>query len=527
MSENQLSFINEKLPSLLHLDNLKNLDLSQNDLRTIPSDLFEFHACKVNLQANQISLLKFSDLRQRKNIHSCSRAILSISTSDYCLDLSGNPLVCEGILIFLLSTRSHSQMANTLYAGYGSYVNFQRHCPDKCDCHGILPNGPLFSRNMRILKRINCNRRNLTTAPEIIVTDPLSYGIEYQQLTIQLDISKNRLTELSKWRNKQPIATFIQASYNQISEIQLENLPPNLRGLDVSYNNILSIASNVLDHFKNPSFEVILFEGNPFECSCWSEGTEKLIEFAEEYKAVTDLHEAKCNADYELSRLAHNDNCSNKAFTLMIIIFSVLMAVLSITLVVFYKYQQFIKMWLFAHNTCLWWVDEEYLDRDLEFDAFVCYSQKDVLYTQHLVNELENGTPNYKLFLHERHFRGGEPIVLEVILLHIHHRHFINLKFSLFQVHNAIAQCRRTIIILSRNFLESQWPVYEFSCAYNRSVAEKRNRLIVVKYGDIEHDAEMDETIRLYLKTYTYIESNDRWFWEKIRYALPHRRRDD
>lgn len=71
--------------------------------------------------------------------------------------------------------------------------------------------------------------------------------------------------------------------------------------------------------------------------------------------------------------------------------------------------------------------------------------------------------------------------------------------------------------------MQSVWATHEFHCAYHQSLAEKRHRLIVVKHGDIGPVSELDATIQMYIKTYTYIDTNDRWFWEKIRYALPHK----
>lgn len=85
---------------------------------------------------------------------------------------------------------------------------------------------------------------------------------------------------------------------------------------------------------------------------------------------------------------------------------------------------------------------------------------------------------------------------------------------------------RRTIIVLSKHFLQSVWTTHEFHLAYKKSVAERRNRLIIVKLGDIGDIHTLDATIRSYIRSHTYIESNDRWFWEKIRYALPHQVKD-
>ena len=76
------------------------------------------------------------------------------------------------------------------------------------------------------------------------------------------------------------------------------------------------------------------------------------------------------------------------------------------------------------------------------------------------------------------------------------------------------------IMILTRNFLKSEWCRFEFITAHRRVLKGKTNYLIVILFDHI-NVSELDEELQAYLKTNTYLYYADKWFWDKLMYVMP------
>ncbi|KAJ6637234.1 Protein toll [Pseudolycoriella hygida] len=484
---------------------LKSVNLANNRFTKIPYNLMKIdNLHELNLESNEISSVKYNELR--------STNIFLNSTSSLQINLDNNPLKCDCTMYeFLLEKGKVANVFNNLclYDEHTLKICATRklfsdiwNCPNGCEC---LQRKKEDGGEIKLL----CAGKGLQKVPEIFSDNVTS---------LELDIRNNNLTELPKLRTNSQIVV-IRASNNQITEIESDNLPPNLRVLDVSDNNIQRISANFLNYLKNhESLEIISLNGNPFLCRC-SNDSELFIAVAKEHNSLIDLQDVKCNISNSSHPLLNGlleRHCLAKSFEStensylslmqMCIVLSVLSILGGITGILCYKYKQFIKVWLYAHNACLWWVDEEYLDRHKKYDAFISYSQFDCDFAYKLIIKLENGenaNRKFSLCVHERNFIPGQLIAQSIA--------------------ESVENSRRTIIILSSNFIKSEWAMHEFHYAFCKSLAEKRNRLIIVKVGDIGDIDKLDDTIKSYVKTRTYIESEDKWFWDKLVYALTHR----
>uniref|UniRef100_A0A182MAT2 TIR domain-containing protein n=1 Tax=Anopheles culicifacies TaxID=139723 RepID=A0A182MAT2_9DIPT len=177
--------------------------------------------------------------------------------------------------------------------------------------------------------------------------------------------------------------------------------------------------------------------------------------------------------------------------------------VIILTLVLF-VFRQEMRVWfhskfgvrLFYRNA-----DIDKNERDKLFDAFISYSSKDEAFVaEELAPMLENEDPSYKLCLHYRDFPVGAYIADNIL--------------------QAVESSRRTIMVLSENFIKSEWCRFEFKSAHHQVLRDRRRRLIVILLGEVPQK-DLDPDIRLYLKTNTYLQWGDKLFWEKLRFALP------
>ena len=175
---------------------------------------------------------------------------------------------------------------------------------------------------------------------------------------------------------------------------------------------------------------------------------------------------------------------------------------------VYYRYQKEIRIWLYAHKCCRWFITEDELDRDKLFDTFVSYSQKDEDFVENnILRKLEEGPEPYKLCVPTRDWLAGEWIPE--------------------QIARSVEKSRRTMVILSQNYLDSIWGRMEFHAAHHQALKDGIARVIIVVYGEIRLMENLDSEIKLYLKMNTYVEWGDPLFWEKIKRALSHPQKFD
>ncbi len=106
----------------------------------------------------------------------------------------------------------------------------------------------------------------------------------------------------------------------------------------------------------------------------------------------------------------------------------------------------------------------------------------------------------------------------------LHFRDWVAGEWIPNQIQQSVASSRRTLIVLSEHFLRSTWAQLEFRTAYQQAVRDPHRRLIVVVLGDLPDVDAMGTELKSYVSLHTYLKWGDPFFWDRLRYALPHRR---
>ncbi|KAJ8973297.1 hypothetical protein NQ317_008173 [Molorchus minor] len=351
------------------------------------------------------------------------------------------------------------------------------------------------SNTATTLPFINCRKRNLTQPPA------LHLNTNQTLENIDVHLEENALqTGPDKGFGYENV-TRLYLQNNQITD--LDWIPSKIKKLNLSNNQLRNMGAKIMAILNTTEVENITLFGNPWSCDC---SALSLQNYLRNHYNKVNINDVKCKNNKLL--LDQKELC--KTYTSIIYAIAVpiliIICAVAIAVAIYFYYKEQIKVWLYAKNLCLWFVTEEELDKDKTYDIFISYSHKDEDFLiQNLLPVLEAGPNPYKICIHVRDWIPGELIAT--------------------QVTNSVLDSRRTLVVLSESFLESGWGKLEFRTAHTQAITEGRARVVVIKYGKINEE-KLDDELKAYLKSNTYVEWGDPWFWNKLKYALPHYKRN-
>lgn len=193
---------------------------------------------------------------------------------------------------------------------------------------------------------------------------------------VELKMENGDLTELPKIMSQgYSQVTELLLRNNSIKNIKAEYLPPKLRVLDLRDNKLETLSKAVMN-FTDMHIQVLNLSGNPWSCEC---SNRDFFNFVQKNGApnskISTFSEIKCKNGKHFNTLTSSDLCPDD--NLFVVIISIVTALMGLVLgglaALYYKYQKQIKMWLYSHNMCLWFVTEEEMDKVCGHNDFNIY----------------------------------------------------------------------------------------------------------------------------------------------------------
>lgn len=437
-------------------------------------------------------------------------------------------------------------------------------CPDNCTCF----HDSAWSKNIAV-----CSNSGFEDLPEKLPMDATEIFLDgnyFPELNSHTFIGRKNLKVLHL--NSSQIHTIQNRTFNGLKSLtglhlqdnQLTSLEGyefealvNLRELYLE-NNLIEKVSNITFQFLR-SLEVLHLQGNKIaDFQVWQLALNPFLmsvklaenvwscecEFVDKFKSwmsvlgpkVNDADNVKCigseketivltavptcerSIDDSENEVAGNSALAKTRVQEFVISEDYLplmaatlatFAVILLLLLAAFVYRNTLRVWIHAKYGVRVFdsIDPEEggsedVDNNKLFDAFVSYSPKDDIFVREILSgELDRPELGYRTCLHYRDLPTAPTFVADTLL-------------------RATEVSKRTILVLSENFLKSEWSRYDYKSGFHQAMRSGRKKLIVIVFGDLA-GRDIDPDLRLYLKTNLVLNWGDKLFWQKLRYALP------
>ena len=297
----------------------------------------------------------------------------------------------------------------------------------------------------------------------------------------------------------------------------------SLERLDMSSNLITNLEeshqiqlSNVIRQFSNFSLN---FFGNPLHCSCESLNFLKWMKTRK--SNIVDYERTSClfgnvihTFDTMDDILAKLDFECSKTLALKIAGSLFGISILGIIVSIFlYRHRWDVRysMLKMSHKGQNYQrlVDQS---RNYLYDAFVAYDKDDRGWVRNeLISHLESPVADG---------RDDHSISSKHMRLCIHKRDFEPGKWIQENIITAIEHSKMVLVVISKNFLNSNWCLFELEMAQMQSMERGSNIVIPILMENVSFE-EMPASLRMIVRKHTYIEWKEETgdheeFWERL-----------
>jgi len=281
---------------------------------------------------------------------------------------------------------------------------------------------------------------------------------------------------------------------------------------------VLRLENNRLGAFalwqlgQNPYLVDIGLSSNPWNCEC--SYLDRVREWMSRNRAkISDWRSVTCSLGEPITLPANGSviNCAALTGTTSVIETRPLEAYLPLllaTALIFvmvalvcgaFRHRRTLRTW--AASRCglrACYKTAAFEDQEKPFDAYISYSAVDEAFVSTiLVPGLET---SYRLCLHYRDLGAGSNVADAVA--------------------EAADSSRRTILVLSKNFLHGEWSRFEFKAALRDALKGKGRSVILLLVGGV-CPRDLDADLKKRISSHTVLVWGDKLFWQKLRFAMP------
>ena len=497
----------------------EDLDKALDDINIPPGDPFEKPPIVLNLSNNNITtLVDYEGLNMIKRdeiISPIRQAKYSYLWKAYVIALSGNPLACDCIMSAvareigkLLQTHPSIQSRfetwrchwphelrnkSILEIGENQWVRreAQENCPTECTCRKRCSDGVIV---------VNCEKKNLTEVPSLM-----------PQGLVELNLISNGLRDIPAYPYLVNL-TVLKLTNNKVERLKASTVEKlkRVQVLLIGSNNLTTLPREI----ESLNFTTLALDQNLFKCDCKTKWMKQWL--VKNRHRIKNIEKVLCNSEHAVGQAIYSvpddeficltiaEKNVEKTVTIEVIVASTLGGLLGLIVIVavlLYKYHREVKVFMYTHFN---WHPFDCIDDSNPnkiYDAFISYSGSDFEWVVNtLQKRLESHKPPYKLCFHHRDFIIGAPIVANILA--------------------SVDQSKRMLVVLSSSYAKSDWCLMEFREAHRKVLEDRMNYLIIILFDDVDI-TELDEEIKAYLRTNTYVSASDKWFWQKLFYAMP------
>ena len=343
---------------------------------------------------------------------------------------------------------------------------------------------------------------------------------------------------------------YLDLRYNKLTIMTFVNpLMLTLNYLDLSGNSLISIPEEIFKRASN--LEYLDISNNAFDCTCPSvAGLTYFTKWLNNDNSVLlNVHDGDflcfnppnltdsliTDVDLDCEQPSHSHK-PNVHFILGLSIPTLMILAAGVFLVIKWRWRIRYKLFQLRHQTLRHpdyldndmdnfvvrddeeeVLDEEDARRPLRFDAYVAYHDNDQDWVlDELVKNIEGEYLN-----EEGEMVQNEEQVVDTMVLHIPERDAQPGQPRIRAVTDAIQRSMKTILVLSQNFMGSEWCYFQMQIAFERLFAEGRDVIILILLEDVPYE-QMTRELRKLLRRKRYLKWPDdpvgrRLFWGRLR----------